>query len=193
MTTSALDIQEDRRKIPEGVSLGLYREDGKEHRKPVYKQVSRSLFIQFPFCQVDGNYRLHYTADSKWVISRLGSPVPEIEIFVQVLVVPQPSRPAPPDSGLPFLFDLLMFPCFCQSNSRLPELSTDRWKYPSHKVPESLLNAPNSAVLQSQPLKLPKPHLLPRPLYTKQHSTNSKTWEHQETILRIKDQFLMIF
>ena len=23
---------------------------------------------------------------------------------------------------------------FIQSNSKLPELSTDRWKYPSHKV-----------------------------------------------------------
>ena len=34
-------LQEDRRKIPEGASLGLYREDGKEHRKPVYKQVEQ--------------------------------------------------------------------------------------------------------------------------------------------------------
>ena len=38
-----LYLQEDRRKIPEGASLGLYREDGKEHRKPVYKQVEQSL------------------------------------------------------------------------------------------------------------------------------------------------------
>ena len=38
-----LHLQEDRRKIPEGASLGLYREDGKEHRKPVYKQVEQIL------------------------------------------------------------------------------------------------------------------------------------------------------
>ena len=38
--------QEDRRKIPEGASLGLYREDGKEHRKPVYKQVEQSFCVQ---------------------------------------------------------------------------------------------------------------------------------------------------
>jgi len=82
--------KEDRRKIPEGASLGLYREDGKEHRKPVYKQV-------------DGNYRLHFNSDGQWVVSRLGSPIPEMEVFIQ-------------------------------SNSKLPELSTDRWKYPSHKV-----------------------------------------------------------
>merc|ERR1712181_79023 len=61
-----------------------------EHRKPVYKQV-------------DGSYRLHFNSDSQWVVSRLGSPIPELEVFIQ-------------------------------SNSKLPELSTDRWKYPSHKV-----------------------------------------------------------
>ena len=43
-TFHLLYLQEDRRKIPEGASLGLYREDGKEHRKPVYKQVEQILW-----------------------------------------------------------------------------------------------------------------------------------------------------
>ena len=77
--------QEDRRKIPEGASLGLYREDGKEHRKPVYKQVEEwfcveQLSTQFVdligLIKVDGNYRLHFNSDGQWVVSRLGSPIP---------------------------------------------------------------------------------------------------------------------
>ena len=30
--------------------------------------------------QVDGSYRLHFTPESQWVVSRLGSPVPEMEV-----------------------------------------------------------------------------------------------------------------
>ena len=77
--------QEDRRKIPEGASLGLYREDGKEHRKPVYKQVEEWFCVQqlstqfvdlIGLIKVDGNYRLHFNSDGQWVVSRLGSPIP---------------------------------------------------------------------------------------------------------------------
>ena len=80
---------EGKGKIMEGSSLGLYREDGKENKKPVYKQV-------------DGNYKLVFSVDNKWLISLLDGKDEE-EVFIQV-------------------------------NPKVPELSTDRWKYPSHKV-----------------------------------------------------------
>eukprot|EP00090_Calanus_glacialis_P021264 TRINITY_DN32824_c0_g1_i1.p1 TRINITY_DN32824_c0_g1~~TRINITY_DN32824_c0_g1_i1.p1 ORF type:complete len:262 (-),score=56.28 TRINITY_DN32824_c0_g1_i1:93-824(-) len=80
---------EGKGKIIEGSSLGLYREDGKENKKPVYKQV-------------DGNYKLVFSEDNKWLISLLDGQDEE-EVFIQV-------------------------------NPKVPELSTDRWKYPSHKV-----------------------------------------------------------
>ena len=82
-------FQEDRRKIPEGASLGLYREDGKEHRKPVYKQVEPlpgsptgskqpkwKENVQNLCFKVDGSFRLHFNSDGQWVVSRLGSPIP---------------------------------------------------------------------------------------------------------------------
>ena len=68
--------------------------------------------------KVDGNYRLHFNSDGQWVVSRLGSPIPGKD-------------------GPDFVIDIQLFAemeVFIQSNSKLPELSTDRWKYPSHKV-----------------------------------------------------------
>ena len=47
---------DSRRKIPEGPSLGLYREDGRENRKPVYKQVDILARRRISFHHVGQNY-----------------------------------------------------------------------------------------------------------------------------------------
>ena len=73
----------------EGSNLGLYKEDGKENNKPAYRQI-------------DGNYKLIFSADNKWLLTSLDGTEGE-EIYIQM-------------------------------NPKVPELATDRWKYPSHKV-----------------------------------------------------------
>ena len=76
--------------VVESSSLGLYREEGKENMKPLFKQVG-------------GEWILHFTNQQKWVLSSPTSDEEEEEIFFQ-------------------------------QNLKLRELTTDRWRYPSHKV-----------------------------------------------------------
>ena len=74
-----------------GSSLGLYKEEGRENNKPLFKQVG-------------GPWNLYYTKSSKWVlVSSEDKSRHEEEVYIQL-------------------------------NSKLPELTTDKWKYPSHKV-----------------------------------------------------------
>ena len=76
--------------LNEGLSLGLYLEDGKHNSKPVFKQI-------------DGDFLMLFTSENKWILRKEKSQDEEEEIFIQI-------------------------------NPKLPELTSDKWKYPSHKV-----------------------------------------------------------
>ena len=53
--------------------------------------------------QIDGQWRLQFTSDNKWIITKEGSKEEPEEIYIQ-------------------------------HNNKMPELTVDKWKYPSHKV-----------------------------------------------------------
>ena len=89
ISKATLKDEEGKGRTIEGMNLGLYREDGKERSKPVYKQV-------------DGFFKLFFSVDNKWVIVSLDRSEEE-EVIIQ-------------------------------ANPKVPELSTDKWKLPTHKV-----------------------------------------------------------
>ena len=72
---ASLKDEEGKNKVNAGLNLGLYREDGKERQKPVYKQV-------------DGFYKLIFSADSRWIIVSLDK-MEEQEVIIQ----PNPKVP----------------------------------------------------------------------------------------------------
>ena len=73
-----------------GSALGMFREDGKENGKPLYKQIH-------------GDWIIYFNRENKLILSNQEDEKVQEEIFLQL-------------------------------NSKLPELTSDKWKYPSHKV-----------------------------------------------------------
>ena len=71
-----------------GSALGMFKEDGKENEKPLYRQIN-------------GNWIIYFNKENKLILSNQEEVQEEI---------------------------------FLQLNSKLPELTSDKWKYPSHKV-----------------------------------------------------------
>ena len=69
ITKASLKDEDGKGRMVEGTNLGLYREDGKEHSKPVYKQV-------------DGFYKLSFSQENKWLIASLDKSEEE-EVVIQ--------------------------------------------------------------------------------------------------------------
>ena len=95
-------------RVSDGLNLGLYREDGTERQRPVYKQV-------------DGFYRLLWTADSRLV---LNVTLPLVVFFYDyfcrwVLVSLDKSEEEE---------------VVVSANPRVPHLSGKKWEVATHKV-----------------------------------------------------------
>ena len=65
ISLARLKDEDGRNRVNDGLNLGLYREDGKDKQKPVFKQV-------------DGFYKLIFNAEKGWMIISLDKSEEEV-------------------------------------------------------------------------------------------------------------------